>query len=269
MGGSQVTGPGSCRKGAGDDEVGRTERKVTEGRSPAGRGATPGAVNHETCTGFCARAFYGLQIHEVPLQGGPGMELADLGEVASIPAQEATRTAVQDISSPGKWTRPFLPALCSLRERASGASQLRCDPRTQQFPEAAILGLSQVSGQAGRSHPHRTGESFCSIGRAHPPPRPVRTLSYLDGLGNLNPLGDGHVTGVKEGLALQHRVDDSLVRAGRPAGGRTRAAPTSLAPTVPLHPAGPCTPAPPSGLGSIPSTAPSLPSTQSPQEHVP
>jgi hypothetical protein len=43
---------------------------------------------------------------------------------------------------------------------------------------------------------------------------------YLYDLGNLNPLSDGHVTGVQEGLALQHCVDDPLVRTGRAAEGR-------------------------------------------------
>ena len=56
---------------------------------------------------------------------------------------------------------------------------------------------------------------------AHTPPSP-----HLDGLGDLNPLGDGHVTGVEERLALQHRVHDPLVGAGGaggPAGGGKQA----------------------------------------------
>lgn len=81
-----------------------------------------------------------------------------------------------------------------------------------------------------------------------PPPAPPPTTppalptlpGHLDGLGNLNPLGDGHVTGVKEGLALQHPVDDPLVGAGRPAGGGGQAhtqRPLRQRP-LPLHPVG-------------------------------
>lgn len=63
---------------------------------------------------------------------------------------------------------------------------------------------------------------------------PTLPTLYLYGLGNLNPLSDGHVTGVEEWLALQHRVDDPLVRTGRAAGGRT-CLPFCLSPDLKPH----------------------------------
>lgn len=81
--------------------------------------------------------------------------------------------------------------------------------------------------------PSCTVTSPCPLARSHLPvqsslPAPPTPHSpahtptlYLYGLGNLNPLSDGHVTGVEEWLALQHRVEDPLVRTGRAAGGRT------------------------------------------------
>lgn len=45
---------------------------------------------------------------------------------------------------------------------------------------------------------------------------------YLYDLGYANPIIDGHVAGIQEGLALQHRVEDPGAVAGRAAGGRTQ-----------------------------------------------
>lgn len=88
------------------------------------------------------------------------------------------------------------------------------------LPTHALLAWEGTSGALQLLRP-KGPEGFCSP--AHSPAPPTPQPRYLDSLGNLNPLDDGHVTGVKKGLALQHRVDDPLVGAGGPAGGRMAA----------------------------------------------
>lgn len=83
--------------------------------------------------------------------------------------QEHTRAAVQTISSPGEWTWPSLPILCLHVGKGLKALQLRCDPRIQHFPEAAILRRSRVSDQAGGLHPH-TPQGSASAALAPPWP---------------------------------------------------------------------------------------------------
>lgn len=74
--------------------------------------------------------------------------------------------------------------------------------------------------QAGRAH----CLPLCKPGGRLGPPRtrqghPPPFSPHLYGLGNLHPLSDGHIAGVKQALALQDRVDDPLAGAGWAAGG--------------------------------------------------